>query len=78
MLNYNNLNMISIKIRLTSNYNVQNYQPYNELGPYEFDDLTGAQLPGSPMWIRMGPYDLNGEYNGGTYKVMFFDMSATW
>ena len=23
-------------------------------------------------------YDLNGEYNGGTYKVMFFDMSATW
>ena len=23
-------------------------------------------------------YDLNGEYNGGTYHVMFFDMSATW
>jgi hypothetical protein len=23
-------------------------------------------------------YDLNGDYNGGTYHVMFFDMSATW
>tara|TARA_Y100000996_G_C22003118_1_gene429496 strand:- start:240 stop:473 length:234 start_codon:yes stop_codon:yes gene_type:complete len=23
-------------------------------------------------------YDLNGEYNGGEYHVMFFDMSATW
>jgi len=23
-------------------------------------------------------YDLNGEYNGGTYHVLFFDMSATW
>ena len=23
-------------------------------------------------------YNLNGEYNGGTYHVMFFDMSATW
>ena len=23
-------------------------------------------------------YDLNGEYNGGNYHVMFFDMSATW
>ena len=23
-------------------------------------------------------YDLNGEYNGGAYHVMFFDMSATW
>jgi len=22
--------------------------------------------------------DLNGDLNGGTYKVMFFDMSATW
>ena len=23
-------------------------------------------------------YDLNGEFNGGQYHVMFFDMSATW
>ena len=23
-------------------------------------------------------YDLNGEYNGGEYHVMFFDLSATW
>ena len=23
-------------------------------------------------------YDLNGDYNGGQYHVMFFDMSATW
>ena len=23
-------------------------------------------------------YDFNGEYNGGEYHVMFFDMSATW
>tara|TARA_B100000579_G_C22841224_1_gene861653 strand:+ start:2874 stop:3137 length:264 start_codon:yes stop_codon:yes gene_type:complete len=23
-------------------------------------------------------YDLNGDYNGGTYHVMFFDLSATW
>ena len=23
-------------------------------------------------------YDLNGDYNGGTYHVIFFDMSATW
>ena len=23
-------------------------------------------------------YDLNGAYNGGTYHVMFFDLSATW
>ena len=23
-------------------------------------------------------YDLNGEYNGGNYHVIFFDMSATW
>ena len=23
-------------------------------------------------------YDLNGDYNGGTYHVLFFDMSATW
>ena len=23
-------------------------------------------------------YDLNGDYNGGNYHVMFFDLSATW
>ena len=23
-------------------------------------------------------YDLNGEYNGGQYHVMFFSMHATW
>tara|TARA_Y100001960_G_scaffold284901_1_gene321033 strand:- start:611 stop:844 length:234 start_codon:yes stop_codon:yes gene_type:complete len=23
-------------------------------------------------------YDFNGDYNGGEYHVMFFDMSATW
>ena len=23
-------------------------------------------------------YDLNGDYNGGNYHVIFFDMSATW
>ena len=23
-------------------------------------------------------YDLNGEYNGGEYHVMFLDLSASW
>ena len=45
-----------VKVKLTNNYNTNNYSPYNELGVYEFDDNPSIE------WIQLGPYDLNGEY----------------
>ena len=39
-----------------------------------YDDFGNIIQPGDSFSL----YDLNGDYNGGTYHVMFFDMSATW
>jgi len=50
--NKNKYNGKLVKVKLTNNYNVQNYQSYNELLTDDLENLN----------IQMGPYDLNGEY----------------